>query len=129
MIEPTTALTLSLMHWKSADLVTLADRARMLAAAGEAYLRAEAEGRVPPREARRYTSQLAHAARNCCQADRPHLRDQALGPIEEIEALSAAELAAERDAIKKKAQATATEPAEAQPLDENRYDVRQGLVG
>jgi hypothetical protein len=125
MIDPATALNLAVLYYRAADVVTLAERARLLAAAGTAYLEAEAAGKVPAREKRRYTSQLAHAAvATGRQATRPHERDAAIGPLDEIAGLAAQEQQTERDALKKR-----TEPVEAGPLDPNRYDVREGLVG
>ena len=122
LIDPTTALTLALLHWKDADVLTLPERAKRLAAAGTDYLAAEEKGEVPGRDRRRYTNQLAYAAQACGQATRPHERDEALGPITEIETLAMAELRAERDALK-------AQPVAAEPLDPERYDVKQGLVG
>ncbi len=126
-LDPTTELTLAVLRWKNAEQAWLAEAARRLAAAGTAYLAAEFVERVPDRKSRPYTSQLANAAVNAgTKATRPHERQSAIGAIEEVEALSKAELAAERDALKKAAR---TAPVEAKPLNPERYDVREGLLG
>jgi len=93
-IPVTTELTIAVREWRLASVAELAAAVVRLKAAGEAYLAAEAAGAVPPR---RYTSQLAWAAKNCSAA-RPHERGLALETITEIETPAQAELREERNA-------------------------------